>query len=455
MKLEEEIYNFRDLIEEKTGLYFSEDKLINLEKTIYRIVKDFSYPDFRSLYESLKNGFWQNPHSEKLINLLTTRETYFFRESAHFEILEKHIFPELIDKHKTDKNMIIWSAGCSTGEEAYSIALVLYRYLKNFNNWNIKIFATDINSEYIEKAKKGLYNSWSFREKPVSESFNNYFVERGNQIQIIPEIRKIVYFQKHNILDKYDGIPGSVDVVFCRNLLMYFKKARINSALNTFFHYLSSGGYLFVSQAEMIPPGLKNFRILHFPRAVVYQKCPAKRDCKHRRMAGKKTENPGKEEVSFNKKEGTIKYPQTNCDDGEKAPGSPDEFIKIAMTLADKGRFDKAREWCEKALAKDRLFTEAYYVLAVICEARREYDRATEYLKKVVYLDNTFISGYYNLGRLYDKTGNIEQRDKCYRNVLRLLELRNKEEIIPLTGDLTCSELSEMIRGVMPVKASL
>jgi len=459
---------FRNLIEEKTGLYFSYNKKKNFEKELSNIYKEHSFNNIDEFYNYLKINSKNSIEFEKLVNSLTTKETYFFRNDGHFEIFEKYILPEIIKTRRNERKIRIWSAGCSTGEEAYSIAIILHKLLQNTKDWDIMILATDINKEYLEIAKSGLYGSWSFRENLEENILNNYFIEKNGKFEIIPKIRGIVSFVNHNLVEGYSNslpfAPESMDIIFCRNVMIYFKKNRFKKVVSMFYDLLTTNGYLFVSNSDLIFPLFKKFQIKHFQEAIVFQKSEIIAD----RIIGKDCDSIQHKEEKLDKltKEDTFKKDFLSLKGNkvdetlekfyrklEENPDFIEDYVKIAKMFVDKGDLEKAYEWCMKAIQEDKLNVEAYFILSMVFEEQHNYDKAVKTLKKVIYLDNTHVLGYYSLGNLYQRLDDIKQSEKYYRNAIRILESMNKNEIIPFLDDFTADKLLNLIKIIINKRA--
>jgi len=464
------ISSFRDIIEEKTGLFFPNSKFETFEKAVIKLLDDSSFNSIDELYNYLSDREIEDTVFKKLINYLTIKETYFFRDRGHFEILRKYVLPEVITEKEGEKKISIWSAGCSTGEEAYSIAMVLHRFLNNRDEWNIKILATDINSEYIDSAKTGLYDSWSFRDNLQNEEYADYFIRRSDSFEITPEIKKMVDFVKHNLMDGYSVsfpvVPYSLDIIFCRNVMIYFKKNVIKTLIKMFYALLAPNGFLIVSNSDLIFPLPDGFRILNFRDAVVLQKTEKRsadilnQEEKYVSSVDEK-KSIGLKEVAYREKHLLLNEKKADellkqCRDKvEQDPDWLEGYIKIAMILTNKGELEEAHEWCTKALQKDKLCTEAYYILSLIFEEQNNFKDALESLKKVLYIDNSFIPAHYHTGNLYYKLRDFKAGDKCYENAVKLLKSKKEDDIIPLSDELTVRKLLEIIDGVIHKRITL
>ena len=193
---------------------------------------------------------------ETLARQLTVGETYFFRDKKSFELIEGKILPDLIQKRReADRYLWIWSAGCATGEEPYSIAMLLSRLIPDIEDWNITVLATDINASFLQKAAKGIYGEWSFRDVPsgVKEVF---FKKAGKDLfELLPEVRTAVTFTYLNLSeDAYPSLTNNtngMDVILCRNVLMYFTEKSQREVVGKLYRCLVKGGWLMVSPAEI------------------------------------------------------------------------------------------------------------------------------------------------------------------------------------------------------------
>ena len=209
---------------------------------------------------------------EILARHLTVGETYFFREQRGLDVLEGRIFPELMRMCKRgNRKLRIWSAGCCTGEEPYTIAMLLDRLFQNDGEWNVTILATDINPAFLDKAAEGLYSEWAFRATPdwVKE---RYFKQKKNGLfEILPHIRKRVTFSYLNLAeDVYPSVANNrsaMDIIFCQNVLMYFSPEGVRRIGHNFHRSLVSNGWLVVSPAEMSDHFFPQFKSTAFPGA--------------------------------------------------------------------------------------------------------------------------------------------------------------------------------------------
>jgi chemotaxis protein methyltransferase CheR len=267
---------FIRLIAKHTGLEIRErDKAALKEKIVLRM-KNIKIETPENYYHLLSSSTPES-HQEwqKLVSLLTNSETYFFRDKDQCSLLKHHIFPELIQRKQNNRTLRICSAGCSSGEEPYSLAILLKELLPELEQWNLTILGIDINQEALQKAKTGIYRPWSFRRVDV-EIIKKYFRVTNNHYHLNPSIMQMVKFQNLNLLEDLSDQPNGelreFDLILCRNVFIYFESSAIEKVLNQFYKALQPLGYLITGHAELYGQNLNQFQAKVFPESVVYQR---------------------------------------------------------------------------------------------------------------------------------------------------------------------------------------
>ena len=211
----------------KMGLRFSRERWAELERGIGGAASEFGIADVSTCIRWLLSEPLQKRQVEILASHLTVGETYFFREKRSFEVLQEHVLPMLLRaRSQSDAPIRIWSAGCSTGEEPYSIAMVIDRLIPDAANRNISIFATDINPRFIQRAEEGRFSQWSFRGMPPGFQERYFERRKDGRFEIDPQVRRMVRFSYLNLAqDVYPSLANNtqpMDIIFCRNVLIYF-----------------------------------------------------------------------------------------------------------------------------------------------------------------------------------------------------------------------------------------
>jgi chemotaxis protein methyltransferase CheR len=272
---EADFQRFADLVRARSGLEFSGPRRNDLEQAIARAVSELGLPGLDALYEHLTVGSEAQAALETFIASLTIPETYFFRNRPQFEALGQQILPELIARRRNLRRLRIWSAGCSSGEEPYSLAMLLRRLLPDLATWDVLILATDLNRNALEKAERGVYSAWSFRDMPPDVQ-ELYFTRRGVQFELSPQVRNQVRFAYLNLAD--DTYPSALtgtldmDLILFRNVLIYFGEEMARRAVDRLYDALADGGWLLVGHAEPSTMLFNRFTSHSLPGTIVYQK---------------------------------------------------------------------------------------------------------------------------------------------------------------------------------------
>ena len=270
---EEEFRLLRDLIHEHCGIFFREDTRFLLERRLGPRLEALALPGYSAYHRHLRFDPGRAAELQKAIELVTTNETYFYREPHQLDALAKEILPALAKVHETDRTLRILSAGCSTGEEVYTIA-VLVKESRLFEGWSVEIVGCDISSRCIEHARAGVYGEHAFRNLEA-ESLRRWFHLREGKWSIDAAIKRMVRFSRENLLD-----PSALahltrlDVLLCRNVLIYFDVPVRKRVLATFHDKLRDGGWLLLGHSESLVNLTADFEIVHLKHDLVYRKPP-------------------------------------------------------------------------------------------------------------------------------------------------------------------------------------
>ncbi len=257
------------------GLHFPPQRWPDLQRGIAAATRDLGFEDPAAGIVRLMSGPTTKKQLDVLADYLTVGETYFFREPRSFDILAGTVLPELIRLRQDDQRRIrIWSAACCTGEEAYTIAILLRQLIPDLDHWNVTLLATDINPRFLRKAEAGLFGAWSFRNTPDWIKHTYFRPAPNGQFEILPEVRRLVRFANLNLVE--DGYPSlatdtnAMDVIFCRNVLMYFTAAQVARVIQKL--HRADAGRLAAGQRHRIVPGrISELCRGEFPGAVLYR----------------------------------------------------------------------------------------------------------------------------------------------------------------------------------------
>lgn len=270
--LTEDVFRLlRDFIKDYCGIYFDDSSRFLIERRLQRRLKLLLMDDFRDYYRFLLYDRKRDEEIREVIDLLTVNETYFFREQNQLKAFSEEILPELRDTNKDKKRLRIWSAGCSTGEEPYTIAILILEYGR-FEGWDIEILGSDINQRVLSNARKGVYRRHSFRS--TDDYFiKKYFREEEDCFVISDRVKGLVSFSYLNLLDPLKvKLIAPMDVIFCRNVLIYFDYEARKKVIDNFYDRLVEGGYLLLGHAESLMNLSTSFALKHLKNDMVYQK---------------------------------------------------------------------------------------------------------------------------------------------------------------------------------------
>lgn len=249
-----EFAKFKELIHRTSGIYLSEQKKKLVIARLSKRLRALELDSFTDYYRYIMEDPAGATEVNNLINRITTNKTDFFRERHHFDFLRDEIFPALIRAAESGvgpRRLRIWSAGCSTGEEPYSIAITTAEAFKSLRGWDIKILATDLDTEVLHKAAAGSYPTQSVA--PVApEYLARYFIRSGSTYTVSPTLKSMIAFRKLNFMDQSFPMKHPFDIIFCRNVIIYFDQATKASLLNKFHHHLKDHGYIFIGHSESL-----------------------------------------------------------------------------------------------------------------------------------------------------------------------------------------------------------
>ncbi|MDD2499844.1 MAG: protein-glutamate O-methyltransferase CheR [Geobacter sp.] len=272
---EEEFRLLRDLIYSHCGLWFDDQNSYLLQKRLGRRLAVHQLKSFREYYQLLRFNRKREQELEEIMDLLTTNETYFFREEYQLKAFADEIVPEMCAARGTKEfnhRIRVWSAGCSTGEEPYTIAMLLLE-MDCLRDWSIEIVGTDISQRVLQHARRGVYGPSAFRSTDDYYK-NKYFAphEEGGY-RIKDEVRKLVTISHLNLLDSTRmKMLGSFDLVFCRNVIIYFDQPAKKKVVESFYQVLRDSGYLLLGHSESLMNITTLFNLRHFKNDMVYQK---------------------------------------------------------------------------------------------------------------------------------------------------------------------------------------
>ena len=264
---------FRDYIHEKSGMYFPETKMYLIKNRLANRIKELGIKNYKDYFYMVKYDSGMKEFNMSM-NLLTTNETSFFRNLPQLAAFSDEVLPIVLAEKKKESSKIlrIWSAGCSTGEEPYTISMLLMEKMPDISNFNIEIIANDISENVLQAARKGIYHELSLRTTPKNYA-DKYFKKQGNVFHIDEKVKKYVRFSHINISDSLKmSLIKNVDIIFCRNVTIYFSDEVKKKITKFFYTSLVKGGFYFIGHSESLHGISKAFKLIYLKNGLVYKK---------------------------------------------------------------------------------------------------------------------------------------------------------------------------------------
>ncbi|MHB1680732.1 MAG: CheR family methyltransferase [bacterium] len=276
---DETFCKIRDLIYQLTGIFYNEQKKYLIETRLSKRLADINLTNYEDYFYLLKYSAKQSDEMKELFNSITTNETSFFRDIPQLKVFEEDVLKEILKKIKEHpvnypKKIRIWSAGCSTGEEPFTLAIIIMEHLNEiFPGFSFEIIGSDISENVLSSAKRGIYNSYTLRNTD-SKLIEKYFEKIGNeQFQVKNNIKNMVSFYSINLMHS-DSIKklGNFDIIFCRNVIIYFNNDSKKVVISNLYDALKNSGYLFLGHSESLHFISSSFKLVGFGKTPLYIK---------------------------------------------------------------------------------------------------------------------------------------------------------------------------------------
>lgn len=458
------LQQFSTFLASRIGLHFPEPRWPDMQRGLERAAHEFAQPGAEACMRWLLSAPLQQRQIEILASHLTVGETYFYREPAVFAALEQHILPALIAERRVgSRSLRLWSAGCCTGEEAYSLAIILHRLLPDIEHWNISILATDINPHFLARAESGSYRAWSFRSTPAWFKDGYFSADENGSYQLQPQIRQLVRFAYLNLIDdRYpalDNDTNGIDLVLCRNVLMYFDATGMHQVLDKLHRALVPDGWLALSATESSSTLLAGFAAATFSDATLYRKqahrqaspaaTPAARPIPGARpqsgtaipwppvcatpptppvvpiparprssSAPQLTPAAGYQQALAQYQQGD--YAQAAASLAGAAADDAHSQALAARAWANLGQLEAACRCGQAAVAADKCDAGLRYLLATLLAEQGCVEAAAATLKQALYLDQDFVLAHFALANLYRR---LEQAQPAARHLATARQL--------------------------------
>lgn len=477
--------SLRALVSDRLGLHIREIDLPEFHQKLQQRLSANKMQQFEDYYRLLNSPAGKSEW-KSLIPLLTTGETYFFRDKGQIHLLKQHILPELIEQRRHDHqarrigkpSLRIWSAGCSCGEEPYTLSMLLTQLIPDIQNWDILVLGTDLNPESITKAKRGLYRQWSFRQVEPAV-VTQYFTNKGTCWEVKPAIRRLVQLQTGNLVADDFSAPYSVtrdmDLIICRNVFIYFQPDTIAKIVDKFHAVLRTGGFFLSGHTELQGQDLSKFSTLHFDSSVAYQKAniaKSQRATPFKKSHFQSTispQNRGRQEqvsqlsstnlaASLNTALGALASLQPNRDNSTqlqptplapkpslpgqsvsklnpstplKSPNQPPSLARMAATPSqshivraqqayDSKNYDRAIQVASDIIQSEPRNFDALHLLATAYSDRGEFQRALQYAQQALDVNPTSVETLYLMACVAEIQGDLRKAKQLLKQVMYL-----------------------------------
>jgi chemotaxis protein methyltransferase CheR len=404
--------------------------------------------DLAAFTRTLQDTPETSPHWQSLLQALMIGETYFFRHRAQLNWLRDIILPEILET--SSDNVNIWSAGCASGEEVYSIAITIYEAVRAVQRRNIRLIGTDVNKSALELATRGRYRTWSFRQS--TDLFRQtYFDEVEGELCIKPYIQHMVTLSQRNLLAGAPVTP--LDVIMCCNVLLYFTEEASARVETLFFEALRPGGWLLLGQAEALRFGRERWQMHLFPGGAAYQKPRA--DTHQPRVAiYHETPLHLSPDAIANQNSDDSDYPEALHALRRKqydkaatiihniltaAPGDDRAYVLMGYILANRDQAAEAQTKLDRALHLNSLNADAHYLKGVLYLEQGETEQAAEALRSALYCQPGHPLASIILGNLYLQTSQADKAQRIWTTALETLQ--------PMSPEAPVSDLSDMTAG--------
>ncbi len=486
---------FQTLVLKRTGILFGVKRRNALGRGVNLLCEKWAENDLERYYQMLQETETDSPIWDDLIEELTVGETYFFRDENQVKALREHLLPRIIEAHQYDRRIRIWSAGCASGEEPYTVSMLLMELIPDMDPWNIFILGTDINKQVLKKARRARYRSWSFRQTdPLMK--DRYFRYLGEEYEALPKVQRNVRFEYLNLMEPtYPSLftnTNAMDLILCRNVAIYYSEDVVREVVSRFYKCLLPEGWLMMGAAETSIPAFDQYAYHMFAGGTVYQKTdepkkvpryfeidPFKESAPLSVTAKPVTpinvsDFPLLEEESSKRDERleiVVEEPvePENVHDLGKAlflskkyeearelflkaiaenPSDTESLYYLGRVHANIGQMEAARSYCEQAVEISPLKAEAYYTLALIHQESGDNRSAFECLKRTLFLEPAFALAHVSMAILCKQMNQKEKSERHRRQAIDLASAMEPETVLQGAEDLTAKTLLTMARTI-------
>jgi chemotaxis protein methyltransferase CheR len=447
----------KNFVVSATGLSYYSTRDAELDTKVKGRMTALALRDYWSYLALLQHPQRGDAELDQLIELLTIGETYFFRHTEVFDSLRRDILPELLRTQRRSNRLRIWSAGCATGAEAYSLSILLrHSMATEFRDWDISIIGTDINRQYLSKAREGRFESWAFRCTPTALK-ESCFLRDGSSWGIRPEFKEDVTFQYHNLVrHAFPSIVHNLyafDIILCRNVMIYFSDAINQRIAGSLQESLIDGGWLIVGHAEYKPDLFGTLESVQTKGAVLYRRkarsapavAPVPRPA-YSDNAPPRVAPPGAPAATTDvarKRTVRADAPATALSSTRRAIREEKELSRL-RDLADRGQIEDAATRCGDMLERGATNKTCFLYHAMLAQQLGKLAVAERSLRHAIRIEPTYMLAYYYLGSILARQKKARDAEDAFQLVLRYLETCSHDQPIDDAEGITAAELREL-----------
>ena len=444
----------KSLIMDTTGLTYYADKDDVLADRIGRRLRHLGLRNCASYLDLVSDGAPGQREFDALVADLTVGETFFFRYAEQFDALRDIVLPACIERNRRNRCLRIWSAGCATGPEPYSVAILLKHAIgAEIQDWRVTILGTDINRNFLARAQEARFNEWTLRGLP--EHLREACFSRSGDIWVLKDdYREWTSFQYHNLIKH--PVPSLIsnlaafDVILCRNVMIYFNQEIIATLTRNFHECLVDGGWLLVGHAEPTFELNRIFTAVNTAGATVYRKTdglpsPARPPAAARGepIAAPAAATPWPRDLLNWKAPDLGSLPECAPPAPVVPPPAATALVDI-VALANSGELATAARRCQALIEADTLNPDSHFYHALVLEQMGLRREAMAALQRVIYLDRNFPLAHYHLGLLSQAHGDVGRAGRHFNNVLSILSKPDDGDCVTGADGLTTGQLKEL-----------
>lgn len=460
--------NLHALVESRTGLIMNVHQRSDVLALLDHLTTSSELSQGGDVLGPLTDYPLTHPVWQRIIQLITVGETYFFRSQDQFDALRTHILPALIEERRSlgTRHLRMWSAGCATGEEPYSLAMLLYDLLPDREQWSLSILATDIDQHSLARARCGVYRSGSFRSETPEAIRDRWFTPTREGFLLDRRIRDMVIFAQLNLVSEdypsFDTGTMCMDMIICRNVTIYFCQDTTHKVVRRFHEALRTDGWLIVGHSEPMASLYEGLTARNFENAVFYQKSapesvkpvslalsgapqsaipPRVVEPPVRTRAPKPSPMPPGPPVSKPVKPTTPATPAAR----EKEDAGLEDLLQRAKQAADREQWDDALAWLDKAEKQNAFDPAVHYLRALVRLHSENIEDGVASLRRSIYCDSGFVMAHYLLGDLHARRGQHQAAARHWRMAWNAVVSLPRDGPVPYGDDMTVEMLLALL----------